>query len=156
MTESSSSLSLQYELFTSEKEIEITLRNSGISIRKISTLKEEGGTPEAARWNDIDIQLYQGHGARFDQGLQAIRAKGFERYLRPQEAFGLIIDIMEKKVSPQLQEIFQYSSYEWLNLAWEVRENNLIAYPDPVGLQWQEYTDPVTKSSRYNPTLTDK
>jgi len=159
VTESSSSLSLRYELFSSEQEMEETLRNSGISLRKIYALREIGGMREEASWNGIGVQLYQGYGARFDQGLQAIINRGFERYLRPQEAFGLMIDIMKKKVSPQLQEIFHYSNYEWLNLAWEVKGNSLIAYLDPVGLQWQEYTDPVTKANKYKyhtPTFTAK
>lgn len=146
---SSSSLSLRYELFSSEGEIEDTLRNSGISIRKITALKEDGGTTEVAFWKDIEVQLYAGDHARFDEGLRAIQAKGFGRYLRPQEAYGLVIDILENKADPQFQDIFQCTGYEWLNLAWEMQGDNLIAYLDPIGLQWQYYTDPVTKACRY-------
>ena len=145
VTKSSSSLSLGYELFSSESEIERILRDSGIPIRRISALREEGGTPEAALWKGLEIQLYQGSGARFDKGLEAIRQKGFERYLRPQEAWELFIDIHEKRADHKLQELFDCSGYEWLNLAWEIQGNSLIAYLDPEGLQWQEYTDPVTK-----------
>jgi len=155
VTRSSSSLSLRYDLFSSTEEIEATLRNSGISVRKISALREVGGTPEAAVWNGVDVQLYQGDGARFDKGLQAIIKNGFERYLQPQEAFGLVIDIMEKKVSPQLQEIFQCSGYEWLNLAWEVKGTSLITYLDPVGLQWQD-NSPATSYKYQTPEFTSK
>ena len=149
VTESSSSVSLCYELFSSDKEIEETLRNSGISLRKIYTLKEEGGTTEAASWKGTDIQLYQGRGARFDKGLEAIRSKGFERYLRSDEAFRLNMDILESKVEFPLQEVFDYTGYEWLSLAWEIKGQSLIAYVNPVGLQFQEYTDSVTKAIRY-------
>ncbi len=77
----------------------------------------------------------------FNDSLTRLRAAGFERHARPQEAFSLIIDGLEGKLSGSLAEVQNdmFASYgEWLSMAFERQGNVLIAYLDPEGLVWKD------------------
>ena len=61
------------------------------------------------------------------------------RHLKPQEAFGIIIDGLEGKLSGDLKNIYDdlVSSYgEWFSLGMERKKNKLILYEDIEGLVW--------------------
>ena len=81
---------------------------------------------------------------RFDESLEALKAIGYERHLRPVEAFSLLERNLEGKLSEEEQEIAEdmmidpYYWGEWLSLAWERKGNVLVAYLDPVGLVWDQ------------------
>ncbi|MBS3148085.1 hypothetical protein J4219_04325 [Candidatus Woesearchaeota archaeon] len=75
----------------------------------------------------------------FDESLERLRAAGFERHARPQEAFGLIIDGLEGKLNGELSKVSADMSTghgEWLSLAFERKGELLVCYLDPVGLVW--------------------
>ena len=69
----------------------------------------------------------------YDKSLESIRSRGYERHLRPSEAFKLIIDSLENKNS-QYKQIKQdmLSSYgEWLSLVMLRNKDELTCYLDP-------------------------
>lgn len=75
----------------------------------------------------------------YDQSLARLKTAGFQRHLRPAEAFGLLADGLEGKLSKELQAVSQdmLSSYgEWLSLAVERKKDALVCYLDPQGLEW--------------------
>ena len=75
----------------------------------------------------------------FDESLEALKARGYERHLRPIEAFSLLEKNLEGKLSEEEQEIAEDMldfAGEWVSLAWEKRGDVLVAYLDPVGLVW--------------------
>jgi len=100
----------------------------------------------AATYRDLMIEerAYRKQGTEkavltYDKSLERLQGAGFERHLRPHEAFGLLIDGLEGKLTGQHQVIYgdMHSSYgEWLNLAIERKGDLLVAYFDLVGLQW--------------------
>ena len=75
----------------------------------------------------------------YDASLARLRAAGFERHARPQEAFGFLAAGLEWKLTPQERKIRDdmLTSYgEWLSLAFERQGDTLITYLDPEGLEW--------------------
>jgi len=75
----------------------------------------------------------------FDKSLQSLRERGYERHLRPQEAFAIIIAYLEKKLSSELDNIVQdmQISGEWLSCAFEIKGVFLYVYLDPEGLVYR-------------------
>lgn len=76
----------------------------------------------------------------FEQSLERLKQAGFQRHARPQEAFDLMIDGLEGKLSDDLQIIntdMRSSCCEWLSLAFERNGEVLTCYLDPVGLVWK-------------------
>jgi len=90
----------------------------------------------------------------YNQSLTRLQKAGYERHARPQEAFGLIIDGLEGKLTGKLsqlkdvQEDMLNSYGEWLSLAVERKGDVLIAYLDPEGLAWKK--DHYAKTSKFN------
>lgn len=77
----------------------------------------------------------------YNQSLARLRQAGFERHLRPQEAFGLLIDSLEGKLSEQEQAItndMQANYGEFLSMAVERKGNTLVLYLDPENLVYQD------------------
>ena len=75
----------------------------------------------------------------FDKSLEALKQRGFQRHLRPSEAFKVIIDAIENpssKYKPLKEDML--SSYgEWLSLALErTKPSELTFYLDPENLIW--------------------
>jgi len=90
--------------------------------------------PTASR-NDSEKQLLT-----YDQSLARLRKAGYQRHLRPAEAFGLLADSLEGKLDEGLQSVARNmvrSLYgEWLSMAMERQGDILICYLDPQGLEW--------------------
>ena len=75
----------------------------------------------------------------FDKSLQALKQRGFQRHLRPSEAFKAIIDAIENPSSKYkpLKEGMLSSYGEWLSLALErTKPSELTFYLDPENLIW--------------------
>ena len=69
----------------------------------------------------------------YNESLERMRKYGYERHLRPNEAFNIIIDALEFPES-NYKEIYKdmmSSSGEWLSLAIERDKDSLICYLDP-------------------------
>ena len=91
----------------------------------------------------INKKLYS-----FDKSLARLQKADFERHPRPLEAFTLITDGLEGKLSGVQKDIcndmLELGSYgEWLSLAFERNNDILTCYLDPEGLIWN------SKSSEY-------
>ncbi len=76
----------------------------------------------------------------FDESLRALRERGYERHPRPAEAFELIYNGLEGRLSPEQKAIANdmtsYNYGEWLSMAM-MREGNLLhCYLDPENLVW--------------------
>ncbi len=72
----------------------------------------------------------------YDKSDERIKQKNpLARHARPSEAFGLIIDCLENKVSDKkllkVKEDMLKSYGEWLSCAFEKQGNTLIVYLDP-------------------------
>lgn len=77
----------------------------------------------------------------YDKSLERLRAAGYERHPQPAEVFSLLADNLEGKLDAQEKAIADdmLKNYgEWLSVAVERKGNVLVAYFDPVGLQWNE------------------
>ncbi|MBI4016820.1 MAG: hypothetical protein HY363_03955, partial [Candidatus Aenigmarchaeota archaeon] len=75
----------------------------------------------------------------YDASLANLRSEGFARHARPQEAFGLLADGLEGKLSGALKVVYDdmLAGYgEWLSLAFEREGDRLVCYLDPEGLVW--------------------
>ena len=75
----------------------------------------------------------------YDASLARLRKGGFARHARPVEAFGLLIDNLENKLSGALKDVADdmLKSYgEWLSAAFERKGNNLTVYIDPENIKW--------------------
>ncbi|PIR59709.1 MAG: hypothetical protein COU68_04145 [Candidatus Pacebacteria bacterium CG10_big_fil_rev_8_21_14_0_10_45_6] len=89
----------------------------------------------------------------YNQSLTRLQKAGYETHARPQEAFGLIIDGLEGKLTGQLSQLKDVqkdmlNSYgEWLSLAIERKGDILVAYLDPEGLAWKK--DHYAKTSKF-------
>lgn len=104
--------------------------------------------PLAYRLLHVEKELFV-----YNESLEHLRWRGFERHLRPAEAFRLLADNLEGKLeSPELQAIAgdmlnnssKYPDWvipEWLSCAVERKGELLIAYLDPVGLQRNSETN---------------
>jgi hypothetical protein len=100
-----------------------------------------------ASYKDIEFEphAYRKQGTAkellyFDKSLERLRTAGFVRHPRPQEAFGLILDGLEKKLAGALADVNNdfFASYgEWLSCAFERQGDKLITYLDPEGLVWK-------------------
>ncbi len=77
----------------------------------------------------------------FNDSLQALRERGYERHPRPAEAFDLICRGLEGRLSPEQQAIADdmMNSYgEWLSMAMLRKGNLLHCYLDPENLLWDK------------------
>jgi len=78
----------------------------------------------------------------FDIGLAQIRAHGYQRFPRPAQSFGLLIDFLEGRLqegSPQhtIAQNMAPDGSEWLSAAHERKGDLLHVYIDPENLIWQ-------------------
>lgn len=111
--------------------------------------------PELIKYGDLEIERYlpkasNGYvtGMSYDKSLERIKNAGLDRHLRPQEAFGIIIDKLEEKITEDFiddTDIFLTGAEEWLSLAFERKDNQLICYLDPTGLVLNENTHKYEK-----------
>ena len=77
----------------------------------------------------------------YDQSLFDLRSRGYERHLRPDEAFRIIIDAIENPNSQYilLKQDMLFSYGEWFSLAVQrANQTELILYPDPKNLVWND------------------
>ncbi len=78
----------------------------------------------------------------FDESLLALRERGYERHPRPAEAFELIYNGLEGRLSPEQKAIADdmtsYNYGEWLSIAVLQKGNLLHCYLDPENLKWDE------------------
>jgi hypothetical protein len=75
----------------------------------------------------------------FDKSLEDVRRRGYQRHARPQEAFGLVIDGLEGKLTGAAKQVgddMLVSYGEWLSLAFERQGSRLVWYDDPENLAW--------------------
>lgn len=95
----------------------------------------------------------------YDESSEHLWQRGFERHLRPAEAFGLLADNLEGKLKdPALQiatdDMLKVSPeyIEWLSCAVERKGDVLVVYLDPVGLQWNSKTGTydIQETLKYN------
>ena len=89
----------------------------------------------------------------FNDSLSDLKRRGFERHARPQEAFGLVIDGLEGKLTGNPKAIHDdmlASCSEWLSLAFERKGNVLICYLDPEGLAWDKDSKKYVGSVRFS------
>ena len=104
-------------------------------------------TPTGIEYNGLRIQrrAYRKAGERekallsYDQSLEQLRNKGYERHLRPAEAFTLLAEGLEGRLTPDLKKVYDnmLTSYgEWVSMAMERKGDTLITYLDPKGLKW--------------------
>ncbi len=89
----------------------------------------------------LDNNPNEKHLFTYDNSLERIKQKNpLARHARPSEAFGLIIDCLENKVSDEkllkVKEDMLKSYGEWLSCAFERQGNTLIVYLDPTGINW--------------------
>ena len=86
----------------------------------------------------------------YNQSLERVKAAGFQRHPRPVEAFGLLAESLEGKLTGDLKEVADnmlQSHGEWLSLAVERRGDVLIAQVDPEGLAWKK--DEYVKTKKF-------
>ena len=87
----------------------------------------------------------------YDNSLQALQQRNFQRHLRPSEAFQILIDNIEQPQSsykPLAQDML--ASYgEWLSLAIKREQDKLICYLDPENLIWNGTTYEVQGSLKH-------
>jgi len=79
----------------------------------------------------------------YDQSLARLREAGYERHLRPAEAFGLLVGSFEMTLNGLTRTVAEdmLSSYgEWLSLAMERKGYTLVCHFDPQGLEWNGST----------------
>jgi hypothetical protein len=84
----------------------------------------------------------------FNKSLEELDQKGFERHLRPQEAFRILIDAIENKASQYkaLSNDMRSSYGEWLSLAMgRTSDSELVLYLDPKNLVWNSQKSPQYK-----------
>jgi len=69
----------------------------------------------------------------YNESLERLRKYGYERHLRPNEAFNIIIDALEHQESnyKEICKDMMSSSGEWLSIAIERDKDFLICYLDP-------------------------
>lgn len=75
----------------------------------------------------------------FDESLELLRKKGYERHLRPWEHFSLIIDYYEGKLEKGLARLAKnmLEGYGgWFSMAVKREGDSLICYVDPENLEW--------------------
>ncbi len=75
----------------------------------------------------------------YDQSLRLLREAGYERHLRPVEAFTFLAEGLEGKLNSKHKKVHDdmlISYGEWLSMAFERQGNTLITYLDPEGLVW--------------------
>lgn len=75
----------------------------------------------------------------FDESMERLRKKGYERHLRPWEYCSLIIDYYEGKLEAGMAKLAKkmINSYGgWLSMAVEREGDSLICYVDPENLEW--------------------
>ncbi len=75
----------------------------------------------------------------FDESLQALRERGYERHPRPAEVFDFICKSLEGRLQPEQQAVADdmLNSYgEWLSLAMRQVGNKLYLYFDPENILW--------------------
>jgi len=77
----------------------------------------------------------------FEESLQRLSSNGYDRHLRPNEAFELIIAHLKGKiVNPELdsavEDMLNSGCSEWLSMAFERRGDTLICYTDPKNIMY--------------------
>src|SRR3989338_3517432 len=75
----------------------------------------------------------------FDESLKLLRKAGYQRHLRPAEAFRFLAEGLEEKLTPEQKTVHDdmlTSHGEWMSLAMERQGDKLITYLDPEGLVW--------------------
>ncbi len=106
-------------------------------------------TPTGTLHNGLNIQplAYREQGetekalVTYDESLRLLREAGYERHLRPAEAFTLLVEGLEGRLTAEQNKVHDdmlASSGEWLSLAWKRVDDDLITYCDPEGLVWNE------------------
>lgn len=132
---------------SSEKQDTVT-----IAVNDLSPVKVEEYIPikegELIVYGDLKIEgrAFRKSGSSkelmtFDESDRRIKKSGLQRHLRPNEAFGLMIDGLEGKLNGSLKSVNKdmLESYgEWLSLAVERKGDILVAYLDPEGLVWRD------------------
>ena len=84
----------------------------------------------------------------YDASLARLQKAGFQRHPRPHEAFGLLIDGLEGKLTAELGAVSSdmLSSWgEWLSMAFARKGKQLTCYTDPVGLVWNKKSNTYKK-----------
>ena len=94
----------------------------------------------------------------YDQSLKQLREAGYERHLRPAEAFTLLAKGLEERLTPEQIEVHDdmLTSYgEWLSMAMERQGDTLITYLDSEGLTWdgEKYVKPTAFNSTETKSL---
>ena len=75
----------------------------------------------------------------YDQSLEGLQQRGFERHPSPAEVFGLLADNLENRLTGSLKTVADdmLTSYgEWLDMAVERKGDILLAYFGVSGLRW--------------------
>ena len=88
----------------------------------------------------------------FDLSLTRLRQEKYERHASPSEAFSLIEDNLEGKLSGALKAVADdmLSSYgEWLSMAFERKGDLLIAYLHPEGIVWDKNSNKYVKQNNF-------
>jgi hypothetical protein len=134
--------------------------NPGKVIDFVAAFANEHPVAIGATYKDLSIEerAYKEEGdagkklLTYDKSLARLRAAGFTRHLRPQEAFGLLIDSLEGKLDGAEKAIADdmLTNYgEWLSMAIERKEDILRLYLDPENLVWQNGFYGVQGQLRY-------
>ncbi len=100
----------------------------------------------ATNYNDLifEKEVLRGENSfkklwQYDGSLERIKKNNYTRHPKAHEAFGLIIDGVEKRLSGDLEAVFNdmgKGSGEWLSLAFERKGNILLAYIEPRNLDY--------------------
>jgi len=75
----------------------------------------------------------------YDENLKQLRNDGYQRHLRPAEAFSILTGGLEGRLTTDFKQVYNdmFTGYgEWLNMAMERQGDKLITYLDPEGLVW--------------------
>ena len=132
------------------KDIELREEPKGANPLPVSSSVPVASVVSSYRDLEFEVQASRNRSDKilyaFDESLERLQSAGFERHPRPSEAFTLLADGIEGKLSGGLQKVSEdmLNNYgEWLSLAFERNNDVLICYLDPKGLVWN------TKSSEY-------
>ena len=102
-------------------------------MERLEDLEIEPTSPRDQNGNKIQYS--------FDQSRKALKQRGYERHLRPNETFRIIIDAIENPNSQYilLKQDMLFSYGEWFSLAVQrANQTELILYPDPKNLVWND------------------
>ncbi|MDO8556136.1 MAG: hypothetical protein Q7R96_03110 [Nanoarchaeota archaeon] len=116
-------MSLTRKLKALEKSLEIP--SAGAQV--LPSMLDDMVVEEKSFAEDDDKVYYT-----FDESLSSLRERGYERHLRPDEAFSLMIDAL-KNASSKFKVLAEdmSSGGEWLSLAMKREGTCLLCYVDP-------------------------